>query len=76
MHNHAATVLRLLLGSNPGRVRFYHLHGGRLLSKYSHHVKDKGNDGAYDNERIHQVPDITQIRSGMRDNAQIDDLYK
>ena len=69
-------MLRLLKGSK------FEPRSGRILSsikyrcKYSHHIKDKGNDGANDNERIHQVPDITQIRSGMRDNAQIDDLYK
>ena len=30
-----------------------------LLNMYLHHIKDKGNDGAYDNERVHQIPNIT-----------------
>ena len=30
-----------------------------VLNTYLHHIKDKGNDGAYDNERVHQIPNIT-----------------
>lgn len=42
----------------------------------SHHVKDKGNDGANHHQRVHQVPNVAQIRSWMGYDAQVDDLQR
>ena len=56
------------------------LKGSRILSsikyrcKYSHHIKDKGNDGADDNKSVHQVPYVSEIGTRMGNHTQINDL--
>ena len=41
---------------------------------HSHHVKDKWNDGADDNQGVHQVPNVTQIGTRVGNDSQVDDL--
>ena len=44
------------------------------IQVYSHHIKDKGNDGADDNKSVHQVPYVAEIGTRMGNHTQINDL--
>ena len=41
------------------------------MKMISHHIKEEGNAGANDDERVHQVPNVAQIGPGMRDHTQV-----
>jgi len=44
------------------------------LFNLSRHVKDEGDEGTDHNQCVHEVPNVSQIGSGMSDDAQINHL--
>ena len=41
----------------------------------SRHVEDERNDGANDDERVHHVPNVSQIGARMSNHAKINHLF-
>ena len=37
-------------------------------------LKVNGDDGARDDERVHDIPNVSKVRAGMEDQAQVEDL--